>query len=36
MELSKCNIDLTVQKGTLLSSEMHGFRGHIIFFSVVM
>ena len=32
--LSKYNFDLTIQKSTLVSSEIHGFGGHIIFCSV--
>ena len=34
MELSKCNLDLTIQKSTLVTSEMHGFGVNIILFPV--
>ena len=33
MELSKCNLDITIRKSTLVTSEMHVFRVNIIFFS---
>ena len=32
MELSKCNLDITIQKSTLVTSEMHGFRVNLIIF----
>ena len=31
MELSKCNLDLTIQKRTLVSSEIYGFGVNIFF-----
>ena len=32
MEVSKYNLDITIQKSTLVTSEMHGFGVNIIFF----
>ena len=34
MELFKCNLDITIQKSTLVTSDLHGFGGNIIFYSV--
>ena len=32
MKLSKCNLEITILKSTLITSEMHSFRVNIIFF----
>ena len=34
MELSKCNLDITIQKSTLVTSKMHSFGVSIISFPV--
>ena len=34
MELSKCNLDLTIQKSTLVNSEIRGFGFNIIFLTL--
>ena len=34
MELSKCNLDKTIQKSTFVTSDLHGFGVNIIFFPV--
>ena len=34
MELSKSNLDITIRKSTLVTSEKHGFGVNIIFFPV--
>ena len=34
MELSKCDLDLSILKSTVVSSEMHVFGVNVIFFPV--
>ena len=34
MEVLECNVDITIEKSTLVTSEMHGFEVNIIFIPV--